>query len=143
MWTVALPQSTSSPFIQIFFVSSICGSSLQSGGWASGIVPVRLAEIGRAGIREPYEVERRDRGHVTLRAGSDPDALVSEELSRHQHLGDTRRRERCNTPRLEARGCDDLLGPGHSRSPRSGGGGDLCLVRAPVTGNERQRRPAV
>src|SRR6266550_7375352 len=142
MWTVASAQSTSSPFIQIFFVSRICGSSLRSCA-GPGIVPVRLAETSRTGACKAQEVERRDTGHMALRAGSDPDAVVDEELSGHQHLRDARRREGRDASGLEARSGPDLVRPSNARVPRPGGRRDLVLVRPPVAGDERERRAAV
>src|SRR6478735_6375207 len=118
MWTVASAQSTSSPFIQIFFVSRICGSSLRSCA-GPGIVPVRLAQLGRAGVREPQEVERRDTGHVALGAGSDPDAVVDQKLSGHQH-------QRRAAVADEDEGLDDLR-TRSSDGPGRGAGGRRSL----------------
>ena len=146
-WTVASAQSTSSPFIQILLVARICGLP-RLVGWPLASYPACrrrsvLAEVGGAGAGEAREVERREPGHVPLAAGADPDELVREQLAREQHLRDPGRGERGDAARLEARRGDDLRRLRDPRLPRARGGRDLGRVRAPVAGDERERRTAV
>jgi hypothetical protein len=53
------------------------------------------------------------------------------------------RRERRDRAGLESGGCDDLVRPGDPRVAGAHHRSDLCRVRAPVAGNEREHRAAV
>ena len=70
-----------------------------------------LDDVHRAGPGQPHELVRRERGHVAVGTGADPDDLVREERPLDQDLADARQRERRNGPGRESGRLLDLVGP--------------------------------
>jgi hypothetical protein len=80
---------------------------------------------------------------MALGAGSDPHAVMNEELSRDQYLRDAWSRKGRDAARLEA-GCgENLVGTSDTRAPGSGSRRDFLLVGTAVAGNQRERRATV